>query len=187
MPAQAAGATETGREMRPETVRVWDPFVRIFHWSLVALFGLAWASEDLQALHQPVGYAILALVALRIGWGFVGSTHARFSDFMRAPRATLAYTRDLLKGRAPRLLGHTPLGAMMVLALLASLIATGASGWLMTTDAFRAVGWLEELHEALAWLTLMLVAVHVLGVLAMSAFHGESLVRAMVTGRKRSL
>jgi len=187
MPAKAADATEAGREMRPETVRVWDPFVRAFHWSLVALFGLVWASEDLQALHQPVGYAILTLVALRIGWGFFGSTHARFGDFVRSPRTTLAYALELVKGRAPRLLGHTPLGAMMVLALLVSLIATGASGWLMTTDAFRAVHWLEELHEALAWLTLLLVAVHVLGVLAMSAFHGESLIRAMVTGRKRPL
>lgn len=80
MPAQNVSNTETGRDTRPDTVRVWDPFVRIFHWSLVILFALAWMTEDLQSLHQPVGYAILGLLALRIVWGFAGSRHARFSQ-----------------------------------------------------------------------------------------------------------
>ncbi|HZT46645.1 MAG TPA: cytochrome b/b6 domain-containing protein [Hyphomicrobiaceae bacterium] len=185
MAVGTANETETGRATRPVTVKVWDPFVRIFHWSLVALFALAWASEDLQALHQPVGYAVLGLVALRIGWGFVGPRHARFSDFVRSPTATLAYARALLTGTAPRLLGHTPIGGLMVLTLLACLLATGTSGWLMTTEAFRTAEWLEDLHEGLAALTLALVGVHVLGVLAMSALHGENLVTAMITGRKR--
>jgi cytochrome b len=185
MPANAGSKTETGRATRPEPVKVWDPFVRIFHWSLVALVALAWASEDFQALHQPIGYAVLALVVLRIGWGFIGSRHARFNDFVCSPTTTLTYARGLLTGTAPRLLGHTPLGALMVLALLASMLATGASGWLMTTEAFRAVEWLEELHEGLASLTLALVGVHVVGVLAMSALNGENLVVAMIGGRKR--
>jgi cytochrome b len=185
MPANAGSKTETGRVTRPDPVKVWDPFVRIFHWSLVALLALAWVSEDLQALHQPIGYAILSLVVLRIGWGFVGPRHARFNDFVRSPTVTLTYARGLLTGTAPRLLGHTPLGALMVLALLASLLTTGASGWLMTTGAFRAAGWLEELHEGLASLTLALVGAHVVGVLAMSILHGENLVAAMISGRKR--
>jgi cytochrome b len=182
----AGGAADGCRWQLQRLCKVWDPFVRVFHWSLVALFGLAWATEDVQALHQPVGYAILALVALRIGWGFIGSPHARFDDFVRAPRATLAYALELLKGRAPRLLGHTPLGAMMVIALLASLIATGASGWMMTSATFRAMHWLEDLHEGLAWLTLLLVATHLIGVLLMSIVHRENLVRAMLTGLKRT-
>lgn len=185
MSSQAPNKTEAGRAMRPETVKVWDPFVRIFHWSLVALFALAWLSEDLQALHQPVGYAILALVALRIGWGFVGSKHARFSDFVRSPRASLAYAGGLLTGTAPRFLGHNPLAGVMVVALMGALAVTGASGWLMTTEAYRSVRWLEEAHEALATFTLTLAAVHVLAVFIMSVWHGENLVRAMITGRKR--
>jgi cytochrome b len=185
MAAQNGANTESGRDTRPETVRVWDLFMRIFHWSLVILFAFAWATEDLQSLHQPIGYAILGLLALRIVWGFVGSRHARFADFIHTPRAILAYARDLFTGTAPRSLGHNPLAGMMVLALMAMLIATGASGWLMTTDAYRSARWLEEAHEALASLTLALVAVHVIAVFAISVWHGENLVRAMITGRKR--
>jgi cytochrome b len=185
MPATAARETEPGRDQRPDAVKVWDPFVRAFHWSLVILFALAWLSEDRQSLHQPIGYAILALVALRIVWGVIGPRHARFSDFVRSPRATLAYVRGLLTGTAPRVLGHNPLAGVMILSLLAMLLATGASGWLMTTGSYRSAEWLEELHETLASLTLALVGLHVLAVLVMSAMHGENLVRAMITGRKR--
>jgi cytochrome b len=189
MSATAARETESGRDQRLDAVRgsvkVWDPFVRIFHWSLVILFALAWLTEHRQALHQPIGYAILALVALRIVWGFIGSRHARFSDFVRSPRAMLTYMRGLLTGTAPRVLGHNPLAGVMILALLAMLLATGASGWLITTGSFRSAEWLEELHEALASLTLALVGLHVLAVLVMSAVHSENLVRAMITGRKR--
>jgi type IV secretion system protein VirB11 len=104
---------------------------------------------------------------------------------IHSPGATIAYVRDLLAGRAPRILGHNPLAGMMVLALMASLIAAGASGWLITTDAYRSARWLEEAHEALASLTLGLVIIHVAAVFLMSAWHGENLVRAMITGRKR--
>ena len=187
MSARAVKETEPGRNERPESVRVWDPLVRIAHWSLVVPFALAWAGADAQALHQPVGYAILSIVALRIFWGFIGPRHARFADFIRTPRATLSYARRLLLGTAPRLLGHNPVAGVMILALLAMLTATGASGWLMTTEGLRSAEWLEEVHEALASITLGLVAVHVLGVLTMSALHGENLVRSMLSGRKRGL
>jgi cytochrome b len=184
MPAMITQETEAGRDQRPATVKVWDPFIRIFHWSLVVLFALAWVTEDLQWLHQPVGYAILLLVGLRIVWGFVGPKHARFADFVRSPQTTLTFAQGLT-GKAPRVLGHNPLAGVMILALLAILIATGATGWLMTTGTFRSAEWLEELHEALASLTLVLVGLHVLAVLIMSAVHGENLVRAMITGLKR--
>lgn len=185
MPVAAEREMETGRVERPATDKVWDPFVRIFHWSLVALFTLAWVTEDLQSLHQPLGYAILGLVALRIVWGFIGSPHARFADFVRSPAATLAYARDLVAGRAPHLRGHNPLAAVMILVLLAMLMATGVSGWLMTLEAFRSAEWLEELHEGLASVTLALVVLHVVAVAIMSVVHGENLVRAMITGRKK--
>lgn len=187
MSESANGATEAGRNMRPAEVTVWDPFVRIFHWSVGLLFAIVWASQDWQVIHQPAGYAILALVGLRLLWGVFGSRHARFSDFIRPPDATLTYARALLRGRPPRSLGHNPLGGLMLLTLLGMLLATGASGWLMTTEPMNGSEWIEELHEGLASITLALVGMHVLGVIVMSALHGENLVRAMITGRKQRL
>ncbi len=185
MPSSAA-EYEMGadRVERPATVKVWDPFIRIFHWSLVALFALAWVTEDLQALHQPAGYAIAGLILLRVVWGFVGSTHARFSDFVQSPSATVTYSRDLLARKAPHFYGHNPLAAVMVLALLAMLMATGVSGWLMTLETYRSAEGLEEWHEGLASVTLALVGLHVLAVAIMSVVHRQHLVRAMITGRK---
>lgn len=185
MPATAEREMGAGRAERPATVEVWDPFIRIFHWSLVVLFALAWVTEDLQWLHQPVGYAILGLVVLRVVWGFVGSRHARFADFVRSPSVTLAYARDLIAGRAPHFHSHNPLAAVMILSLLAMLIATAASGWMMTLDAYRSAEWLEDFHEGLASVTLALVGLHVLAVAIMTVVHGENLVLAMITGRKR--
>lgn len=185
MAAPAANEMEAGRDQRPATVKVWDPFVRIFHWSLVTLFAVAWFTEDAQTVHQTAGYLILALVALRVVWGFAGSQHARFGDFVRSPRKTLAYARDLVSGKAARVLGHNPLAAMMIVTLLLMLTATGASGWLTTVEPYRSAEWVEELHETLASLTLAFVGVHVLAAVVMSVVHRENLVRAMFTGRKR--
>lgn len=185
MSASTVDEMEAGRDQRPATVKVWDPFVRIFHWSLVVLFAVAWLTEDAQALHQTAGYLIVALVALRVVWGFVGSRHARFGDFVRSPGKTLAYARNLMRGKAPRVLGHNPLAAMMIVTLLLMLTATGASGWLMTVEPYRSAEWIEDVHESLASLTLAFVGVHVLAVVVMSAVHRENLVRAMLTGRKQ--
>ena len=106
---------EAGRTMRPAetpapgaaaTVRVWDPFVRIFHWSLVALFAAAFAtSETSEALHIAAGYGIVVLVLLRVLWGLVGTRHARFSDFVYRPAVVVAYLQDAVRLRAKRYLG----------------------------------------------------------------------------------
>lgn len=177
-------ATEAGGALPPATVRVWDPFVRIFHWSLVSLFAAAWlTSENLTKPHVWIGYAMLALVVVRIVWGFVGSHHARFADFVRGPGVVLAYLRDMARGRAPRILGHNPAGGMMILALIAALGATGITGWLMTGPLWGNEA-IEDLHEAAAFATLGLVGLHVAGVVLSSLAHGENLVRAMITGRK---
>ncbi len=167
-------------------VRVWDPFVRSAHWTLVLCVGLAWLTrEGPPRVHDLAGHAALAVVAVRILWGFVGPPHARFADFVRGPRATLRYARALLAGREPRFLGHNPLGGWMILALLSTVVATGLSGWLLTTDAFWGSQAMEALHDATADLLLLLIAGHVAGVVFTSRRHGENLVVAMITGRKR--
>ena len=167
------------------TVRVWDPFVRIFHWSLVGLFVLAFATGDeTEWLHLAAGYAIAGLVALRILWGFVGPRHARFADFVRSPQAIVAYLSGVATGRAPRHLGHNPAGGAMVLALIAMITAIAVTGFMMTTDSYWGAEWVEDLHEGLVYATLGLVGLHVSGVVLTGLAHRENLVKAMVTGKK---
>ena len=100
--------------MEQNEVRVWDPFVRIFHWSLLLTFTVAWISGDeLEVLHINAGYAVLGLVLLRIVWGFIGNHHARFRDFVYPPAEVKGFLRDTLKQRARRYLGHNPAGGAM--------------------------------------------------------------------------
>ena len=167
-------------------ISVWDPLVRIFHWGTVAAVATAFLTEDVGWLHEGAGYVVLALLAVRLVWGVVGTRHARFSDFVVAPGRVRSYLGALLRGRAPRHLGHNPAGGAMIVLLILLLSLTGGSGWLMTTDRFWGVGWLEQAHEAIAYLLLGAIALHVGGALAASVLHGENLVRAMITGRKRA-
>ena len=179
-------AIEAGGVTPPATVKVWDPFVRVFHWSLATLFLVAYVTGDeVEQVHIAAGYAIAGLIALRVVWGFVGPAHARFSNFVRSPRQVLAYLRDVALFRAPRYLGHNPAGGAMIVALLVMLVGTSITGIMMTTDAYWGAKWVEEVHEAFANLTVGLIVFHVLGVLVASFEHGENLVKSMITGRKR--
>lgn len=185
-------ATDVSKE-----VRVWDPAVRIFHWTLAAAFATAWLTGDELALvHVNAGYLIGGLLVFRLIWGFVGTRHARFSDFVRTPSQVLAYVRDAVRLRSHRYVGHNPAGGAMILALMITLGITVASGMALygATDfagplagMFRgelAADLLEGLHEAGANLTLFLVVLHIGGVLFSSLAEGENLIRAMITGRK---
>ncbi len=185
--SMASPITEAGGAKPPATVRVWDPFVRVFHWTTAGLFVLAYATGDrVEWLHLFAGYSIAALVGARILWGLVGPRHARFTDFVRGPRAVRAYVAKMAQLRAPRHLGHNPAGGAMVVALLAMLAAIATTGHLMTTNAFWGSEFLEEVHEFLVHATLVLIGLHVLGVVFASLEHGENLVKSMVTGRKRA-
>ena len=178
---QAGGATP------PATVKVWDPLVRVFHWSLATLFFVAYATgDDVEKVHIAAGYTIAGLVAFRVIWGLVGPKHARFSNFVRSPRETLAYLRDVAMFRAPRYIGHNPAGGVMIVALLVMITGSCITGYMMTTDAYWGSKVLEEVHETFANLTIGLVVFHVLGVLIASFEHRENLVKAMFTGRKRA-
>lgn len=177
-----------GNSVPDRTVRVWDPFVRVFHWSQAALIAVAWLTEDgPKTLHQTAGYIIAGMLALRVVWGFVGPRHARFSDFVRGPSTVLGYMRAMVAGREPRYLGHNPAGGAMVVALLLTVAGTAVTGWLQTTDAFWGSSVMEEIHETLASLILVLVAAHLAGVALASMRHDENLARSMVDGRKRPL
>jgi cytochrome b len=123
---------------------------------------------------------------VRFVWGWVGTRHARFADWVPGPRRLRDYLRERLAGRSRRQLGHNPAAAVMILALLVGVLLVGVTGWLQTTDRFFGEGWLEELHEALAYGVLGLVVLHVLAAVGESVHYGENLVAAMIHGRKRA-
>lgn len=180
--ASIGASVDAGR-----TVRVWDPLVRVFHWSLViSFFGAYLLGDDGGALHQTLGYVALGLVAFRIIWGLVGTRNARFGSFVPSVQRLRDYMKDVVTHKDRRFLGHNPAGAVMILLLLIAVIATGATGWMMTTNAFWGVEWVEEVHEAMANSTLALVGLHVAGVVFTSLRHRENLVRSMITGDKRA-
>ena len=186
-------------ETRNASVRVWDPLVRIGHWTLVVTFFTAYLVEDdFLTVHVWAGYVLGGVVAFRLLWGLIGSRHARFTSFVRGPRAVVGYLRDSLARRGRRYLGHNPAGGAMTIALLICLAVTAVSGlglYAVEDGAGPLAGWLaqgryedawEEVHEIFANLSLGLVVLHVAGVAFSSIAHGENLVRAMFTGRKRA-
>lgn len=171
--------------MTERTVRVWDPLVRLFHWCLVVSFAVAWLTADAwDDIHEWAGYAAAALAVFRIIWGVVGSRYARFTQFVRGPAAVAAYAAACARRKERRYIGHNPAGAAMIVALILTLLGTALTGWMFTLDAFWGDAWVEEAHEALADVMLILVGLHIAGVIYASLRHRENLVRAMVTGRK---
>ena len=192
-----AGDLESGAKQ----VKVWDPLVRVFHWSLASFFMIAYITEeDFLALHTWAGYAVLGLILVRVVWGLIGTRYARFSSFVFSPKHIKAFLKDTLMFRAKRYLGHNPAGGAMIILMLVSLLITTISGiaiygaeehagpmaaWFVGTGEF----WediLGGLHEFFANFTLLLVFVHVGGVIVESLIHRENLVRSMFTGFKRA-
>lgn len=193
------------------TEYVWDRAVRAFHWSLAIGFFTAYLSEgEPLFLHIWAGYAVAGLVVLRVVWGFVGTAHARFTDFVFPAGTVLSHIFDELRLRARRYIGHSPAGGAMVIALLAVLAITTASGMVLlavhegkgplsgliaaappgtsTEGGEPAIveQW-EEAHEIFANVALALVILHIGGVALASFAHRENLVRAMFDGKKRPL
>lgn len=181
-------------------VKVWDPFVRFFHWTLVASFFTAYFTEDdFMTLHTWAGYTVAALVLVRSIWGFIGTRHARFSDFVYSPTTIRGFLKDTLLMRAKRYIGHNPAGGAMVILLMLSLLGTIISGLLLYgagEGAGPLANWFpapnhvagemfEEVHEFFANFTILLVVVHVGGVIMEGLIHKENLVKSMWTGFKR--
>jgi cytochrome b len=168
------------------TVKVWDPLVRVFHWSLATSFAVAWLTADeSKTIHHFAGYTAGGLVAFRLIWGIFGSRYARFSQFVRHPLTVFGYLRDIAHGNEARYLGHNPAGGAMIVALILCMGTVATTGWMQTTDAYWGISWVENLHAFLADMLLVLVIGHLGGVVLASVRHRENLVRSMITGRKR--
>lgn len=171
-----------------DRIPVWDRFVRVFHWSLVAAFAIAYFSTvgAPQEVHNWSGYAALALVIARCIWGFVGSKHARFSDFVPNARNLWQYIGALIHRREPRYVGHNPAGAVMILFLLLMVTAIGVTGWMLTLDAFWGSETIEGVHTVLVDITLLALALHICAAIYESWKHRENLVWSMIVGTKRA-
>ena len=193
---------------------VWDIAIRLFHWTLVITFVIAYLTgEDESLVHVYSGYIILGLVIFRIIWGLIGSKHARFSDFVFSSKETISYAKSMMSGTPRHYWGHNPLGALMVFALLITLLLTTITGLKVygieghgplaetpnsyfisnanasgsmeqnNEDSEEEEFW-EEIHEFFANLMLVLIALHIAGVLVSSKLENENLVKAMITGKK---
>jgi len=183
-------------------VKVWDGWVRLFHWGVVACLVVSYVSAQVDAwdVHYLSGYAILALVVFRILWGLVGSENARFAAFLRSPAAALRELAHFARREPDTETTHNPAGAWMVLLLLAMLLVQAVSGLFTNHDVgftYSAHGpfansvaeatseWASTLHVTFINLLLAAVALHVLAVLAYALVKRQDLVRPMVTGVKR--
>ena len=211
-------------------IKVWDIAVRVFHWTLVGCYAIAFVtSEDSRQLHVIFGYSVLLLVLFRILYGFVGTSHARFSDFLYHPAEIADYLKGLLIGRPKHYMGHNPAGGLMIVIVLLSLLSLTLTGlkaygikgqgplteheisfiskafadsddkgdhdehnrhdrrshkFKRTKKDEKDEFW-EEVHETIAYFTLFLVSIHIIGVLVSSLVHRENLIKAMITGRKQ--
>jgi len=209
-----------------DRIYVWDAFIRLFHWSLVALFLTSYISgENEFGFHVYSGYAIITLLLLRIIWGVMGSSHARFTDFVKRPATVLTYLKTIAQGNPKRYLGHNPAGGAMIVALILAFSLTAFSGlklygieegegpFAVTYSKTQVAEtdseyqdddqdedehhhgssshqqeadeefW-EAIHETGVSTIWLLVILHVLGVVIASRQHGESLVKAMISGYK---
>jgi len=182
-------------EPTPASRLVWDLPVRVTHWALVLAVAGCWATHyagiEWFPWHRRLGYVVLVLVAFRIVWGVAGTRHARFASFLRGPRATL----DYLRGRSGAPVGHNPLGALSVLALLVLMLLQATAGLFANDEIMNMgpfYGWIAPelsnrittLHRASSDWLLVLIGLHVAAVAWYAYTRGSSLVRAMVTGRK---
>ena len=182
------------------SVRVWDLPTRLFHWSLVALIAMQYATGEFHLLdmrwHFWFGYATLALLLFRVLWGFVGSQTSRFARFVRGPRAVLAHLRSQLSARPLASIGHNPLGGWSVLAMLACVALQSITG-LFASDEIdtegplaavvseRTAKLMTHLHEWNQNVLLALIALHVTVIALYYLVKHENLVLPMISGRRR--
>ncbi len=178
---------------------VWDLPVRIMHWTLVLAVAGAWATQEIEGdwfkYHVWCGYVVLVVAATRVAWGFLGTRHARFSGFVRGPAAVLGYARALVRNEPVRHAGHNPLGALMVLALLAMLLTQALTG-LFANDQILSTGplfgyvtaatsdRLTTIHKQLFDLLTIAIALHVTAAFVYLFVKHDDLIRPMISGRK---
>lgn len=176
--------------MRAAKTTLWDPLVRLFHWSIALIFIANYffneAGED---WHQWLGYVAVAWLVVRSLWGFIGGKGAaRWADFFPTPARLAMHTKALLRGEAYHRMGHSPLGALVMLLMMLGIFLLGVTGYMMQEmDYFWGEQWVEDAHEWIANSVMALVIVHLSAALFESYRLKENLPLSMVTGKRRSL
>jgi cytochrome b len=180
-------------------IKVWDLSTRIFHWLLVAFVVASFITVKIggnaMPYHQKCGYIILALLFFRIAWGFFGSRSSRFVSFVCSPATVLRYAAGLLRPGLSRYLGHNPLGAWSIIAMLLVLLVQSGTGLFANDDIFTegplaklvskaASDWLTRIHRLNADIIVVLVVIHVLAVIYYLLVKRNNLIKPMITGYK---
>ncbi|AYC31497.1 DUF4405 domain-containing protein [Pseudomonas cavernae] len=179
--------------MRDDTLRLWDPLVRFCHWSVAGVFFadyffLTSFGSQVQFWHRWLGYYAVLCVLIRVGWGFVGSPAARWADFWPTPTRLATHLRALFKRQPFHRLGHSPLGALVMLLMLLSMLSLGVSGFLMEeVDYFWGEDLPRDIHVWIADALFALVCVHIAAALFESWRLKENLPLSMITGKRRRL
>jgi len=168
-------------------VPAWDILVRASHWAVAGLVMFDWIRDDGDRLHRLMGYGAVGIILARWLWAATPWSRGGLAALVPSPGATLQYTRELLRGRAPRHIRHDPLGLWMVWLLWSLVILLGITGWLSRLDAFWGDERVQQVHAWLADGLMVAVAMHLIGVASMSRYWRENLAVAMITGRKRGL
>lgn len=182
-----------------KTIAVWDVPVRLFHWLLVTsilmLFITGKVGGNYMEWHKKIGYFVIGLILFRVVWGFVGSYHARFKNFVRAPAAVIAYAKSLLKKDSPHYVGHNPMGALSVLAVMVAVGFQTVTG-LFSNDDIMLEGpyasmvskafsdQMTSLHKLNSNVILVLIGLHLSAIVFYAVFKKEQLIEAMLTGKK---
>lgn len=183
-----------------ETVKVWDPLLRLFHWALAVAVVLAWGlgqfGPDIMTLHFYAGYVVLGLLAFRLIWAVAGPAPARFSNFVYGPREILGYAAEALRRKPSYWRGHNPLGGLFIVAILLMLALQVVTGLVADPDDFINVGplasyvpsWVSRkalgLHETIGDVILGLVVLHLVAIAFYKLWKREDLIRPMLTGLK---
>ena len=180
----AVGATGKVRQ----AILVWDMPMRVFHWLLVICFTGAWLSSESERwgmIHYAFGYTACLLVLIRLVWGFIGTRYARFSQFLKSPKAVIAHFMAMLRGRPHHDVGHNPAGGLVMFALMLLILLIGLTGYLSLKEFLG--NFVSEAHEAVASFALGLVIIHIIAAIGMSLIERQNLVRSMVNGKKQGM
>lgn len=172
---------------REAQVLLWDPFIRVFHWSLAGAFLVDyWFTEGGDEIHEWLGYGALGLILARVIWGFRDTGAARWSAFWPTRARLAAHWREILARAPHRTLGHSAFGAVVMVSMMTGMLLLGVTGFAMEEiDYFWGDERLESIHEWLADAVAMLAAIHLTGALVQSFWLRENLPLSMITGRRR--